>query len=224
MFGSDPYSHLPAGFEPGAQSVRNNTRTPFWEWMMRIVGGAMFASGLWVAAGGRGSKFDASEELFGGLLFAAFGALCLYAAYVSYGRRRPVGAHHRLRGVSLVVDRDEHRRGDTVAVTYAGADAAVRKGPLEIGLVCVEIYDYVAHAYVRGTQVRIPQTGVATAYEDWQAIDPALGGGHVALTIPQDKPYSYEGACVSYAWRVSARVPAHGRRDPRVDHPLWVRW
>ena len=39
MFGSDPYSHLPAGFEPGAQSVRNNTRTPFWEWMMRIVGG-----------------------------------------------------------------------------------------------------------------------------------------------------------------------------------------
>ena len=34
---------------------------------------------------------------------------------------------------------------------------------------------------------------------------------------------SYEGDCLSYGWRVSARRVRRLRADPRTDHPIWVR-
>jgi hypothetical protein len=40
--------------------------------------------------------------------------------------------------------------------------------------------------------------------------------------LPSDVPYSYEGSCLSYAWRISARAVRRLRRDARLDEPLWV--
>jgi len=48
--------------------------------------------------------------------------------------------------------------------------------------------------------------------------------GEQVLTfeIPRELPCSYEGDCLSYAWRVSARLVRKLRTDPRIDHPIWV--
>ncbi|MDQ2909775.1 MAG: hypothetical protein M3R26_01625 [Actinomycetota bacterium] len=70
--------------------------------------------------------------------------------------------------------------------------------------------------------ITIRQTGEATAYEHWEPVEPAAGEQTVALAIPPGAPYSYEGDCVSYAWRVSARRVRRLQPDQRLDHPVWV--
>ena len=66
------------------------------------------------------------------------------------------------------------------------------------------------------------QTAEATVHEEWQAA--SAGGGDKTLTFrtPPEGPYSYEGDCVSYAWRVSARAVRTMRPDARLDQPSWV--
>jgi hypothetical protein len=54
-----------------------------------FVGTAMFAAGVWVAAGGRGARFDRQEELLGGLFFAAVGLVCTSVALAKWELRRP---------------------------------------------------------------------------------------------------------------------------------------
>jgi hypothetical protein len=74
--------HLPPGREPGIQTLRNRSHLSFWEPACFIVGAGMLGAGVFVAAGGRGSEFDRSEEALGGTFFALIGLLCVYGAYV----------------------------------------------------------------------------------------------------------------------------------------------
>ena len=68
------FPHLPAGRTPGPQSLRNRRRRNLLAPFVGLVGLAMYAAGVWVAAGGRGPRFDRTEELLGGLVFAAGGS------------------------------------------------------------------------------------------------------------------------------------------------------
>jgi hypothetical protein len=175
----------------------------------------MFAAGVWVAAGGRGARFDRQEELWGGLFFGAVGLLCLFVALAQREKGRP-RQHRLLRGATLSVAPGDVRRGEQVSVTLA--DARGRSEPLEVGLACDERVDTEVRVFARGASVRRRQTAESTIHEEWQ---PAHGGTFTFL-IPAGLPYSYEGSCVSWSWRVSARTAKRLRTDPRADLPIWV--
>lgn len=211
------FPHLPPGHEPGAQSLRNRTGWPFWAWFTGIVGIGMVIGGIFLAAGGRGPAFNPWEEGIGGSVFAFFGLVCAVWAYSLRQRTEP--RHLRLPGVDLTVDRDEAHRGDELTATFTHAQGVE---DVELGLVCLERWDYEARSRTRYGSVVIRQTGEAHAYEHWQPVESAAGEQTVTFRIPKDAPQSYEGECVSYAWRVSARAVRRLRPDPRIDHPVWV--
>lgn len=179
----------------------------------------MLLAGVFVAAGGRGPRFDRTEEAFGGAFFAFFGAVCVYGAWVMYSGSRAAGPS-RLRGSSLAVQPDELRRGEELSVTFTGRGS--EDDQLEVGLVCVERFDQQVRVYNRGASTVVRQTAEATVHQEWRPVEP-VGERTFSFQIPSEAPYSYEGECVSYVWQVSARAVKRLRKDPRLDHPIWVR-
>jgi hypothetical protein len=217
--GGDEFPHLPADRQPGAQSLRNRQQRNLLSPFVGVVGTAMYAAGIWVAAGGRGAKFDRQEELFGGLFFAAIGLLCVYGAFVIWGKGQPK-RHPRLRGTTLLVNDDTLRRGEEVSVTFRGG--RTNEDRLEVGLACDERSDTQVRIFVRGASTVRRQTAEATVHEQWQAVPPGAGEQVFRFQVPVDAPYSYEGDCVSYAWKVSARAVRRLGKDARLDQPIWV--
>lgn len=218
------FPHLPPGREPGPQTLRNRAGYPFWEWAAGLVGAGLVVGGVFIAAGGRGPEFDRREEFWGGIFMASIGLVCAGWALFMRHKRRPLRLPNRLRGINLAVDREEARRGDELAVTLTFAGRARAEDErLEVGLVCIERHDYLVRAQHRAGATELRQTAEDTAHEQWQAIETASGEQTLTFEIPRDAPYSYEGDCVSYAWRVSARIPRKLRLDRRTDRPIWVR-
>lgn len=212
------FPHLPAGREPGAQTLRSRSSGQFWAWFLMICGTGMYAAGVWLAAGGRGSRFDRLEELLGGLFFVVMGLLAVYLGLAWWERGRP-RRHPRLRGTSLVLGGELLRRGDEVSVTYSGRHADEN---IEVGLACDERFDVQVPVYVKGMTTVLRQTRDGVAYEQWQPLPAGAVEQTFTFSVPADAPYSYEGDCVSYAWRVSARRVKALQEDPRFDQPIWV--
>jgi hypothetical protein len=179
----------------------------------------MFVSGVFIAAGGRGPEFDRMEELLGGLFFGGMGLLIVAVSYLQLRARIPMRLRARVPGANLAVERLDVRRGDEVTATLTLNAAA--EG-IRLGIVCVERYDLQSRAYTKGGPITIRQTNEATAYEEWQPVEAVAGEHSRTFRIPRDGPYSYEGDCVSYAWRISARALRRLRADPRLDQPIWV--
>lgn len=216
----NPFPHLPVGYEPGGQSLRNRAQSKAWSPFIAFVGTCMFMAGVWIAAGGRGTSFDRQEELWGGILFGLMGLMCIYGAGVIGGQGKPK-RHPLLSGTKLSVEPADPRRGDEVSITFAGERSDDDR--LEIGLVCQERYDQEVRVYVRGASVVRRQTAEEAAHEQWQAVPAGVRERTFTFVVPQDAPYSYEGDCVSYAWFASARAVRPRRKDPRLEEPIWVR-
>ena len=213
------FPHLPPGHDPGAQSLRNRLGVPLLWWFVGIVGMGMFLGGVFLVAGGRGPGFNFWEERLGGTVFGGMGLFCAWVAYSQYRKFRPPPLHTRMRGMSLAVDRDDARRGETVSVTIDHSAAAE---DLEVGLVCVERFDLQATATTKAGMVVVRETNQKIAYEQWEPVESPAGEQVLEFEIPHEAPCSYEGDCLSYAWRVSARLVRTMRSDPRIDHPIWV--
>ena len=179
----------------------------------------MFLGGVFIVAGGRGPGFNFWEERLGGTFFGGMGLFCAWVAYSQYRKMRPSPLGKRVRGVNLAVNSDEARRGETVSVTI---DHAAAMEGLEVGLVCVEVFDLRATVNTKAGIAYIRETNRKNAYEQWQAVEPPAGEQVLTFEIPQEAPCSYEGDCLSYAWRVSGRLVRKLRTDPRIDHPIWV--
>ena len=217
------FAHIPPGHDPGPQTLRTEVGFPLWGWFTGVVGTGMFVSGVFVAVGGRGSKFDPLEEALGGTFFALIGLMCALWGYSQLRKHRPPSLANRMPGAALAVDRDDARRGEKLTVTLTvPRSGSPEDQPLEVGVVCVERYDYQATAQTRAGLIFIRQTREANAHEDWRQVERTAGDQTVDFELPRDVPYSYEGDCVSYAWRVSARVARKLRSDPRIDHAVWV--
>jgi hypothetical protein len=214
---------VPPGREPGAQSIRNEGGFRLWEWITGVVGTGMVAGGIFLAVGGRGPSFNPVEEGIGGSVFAFFGLVCVVQAYRWHREHQPLRLTKRLPGVALAVDRNTARRGDRLSLTLTLSSRASRRADhLEVGLVCTELYDYQVQAQTRMGPINVRQTGQARAHEHWQPIDSMQGRRTFSFDVPVDAPYSYEGDCVSFAWRASVREVRQLRYDPRLDVPVWV--
>jgi hypothetical protein len=214
-----PDRHLPADREPGAQTLRNRERRTFLWPFVFVVGTAMYAAGVWIAAGGRGDRFDRQEELYGGLFFAAIGLMCLLVGFLRWRGGKP-RRHPRLRGATLLIDSDGLRRGDEVPITLIRPRA--NDDRLQVGLVCNERVDVEVRAQIRTGSMLVRQTAETTVHEEWRPVNRGELEQAFTFQLPAAAPYSYEGDCVSFAWQVSARAVRRWRQDARLDEPIWV--
>jgi len=124
-----------------------------------------------------------------------------------------------VRGVSVTLSRDDVRRGSDVDVRVEAAKPDKMARRLEFGLICTEFYD-VETTDGRGNRTRA--TRQADTHVDWR---PFTGGPSQTerFVIPADAPFSYRGSCLSYVWRVSARLPKRLRFDRALNTSLLVR-
>ncbi|KKK74042.1 hypothetical protein LCGC14_2887710, partial [marine sediment metagenome] len=94
---------------------------------------------------------------------------------------------------------------------------------VKVGLVCTEFYDAEDTQYTGdGVTTTSRSTSVATASEQWMEAAPGTRSQTFRFTIPGDSPFSYEGKCLSYAWRATASEQRRLRRDPKHDVAIWV--
>ncbi len=129
-----------------------------------------------------------------------------------------------LHGISLQVEPIETVRGGTVRVVLtleAGADDGTQ---LQVGLVCTQYTDVKketvdSNGGTSSSRV-IERTDVVA---DWHDVPSGMSSQNFEFTVPPDGPFSYEGATVSWAYRVSARRPRHHAVDPEHDFWIWVR-
>ena len=115
------------------------------------------------------------------------------------------------------------RRGDEVTV-HLEVSAPDKIGErLEYGLVCTAWYDDRQQQSSSNGGGGSRRVSVETAaWESWIEASKSAGTQSVTLRVPEDGPFSYEGTCLSFAWRASAREPKRMAIDPRIDAPLWV--
>ena len=206
------HRHLPAGRDPGPQSRqrRGNLRFAIWTALaFGIVAGA-------AAVGFFTGVIEGEDTQAGGIAAAVVCVLSLLAAGLS---SRFVGRARRSGRLALTVQPGELTRGGEVRARVRVPDGAAA-GPVEVGLVCMEFCDQAQGNGKGGTQ-RVTSDHVF--WETWHRFDEAGPILEARFDVPPAKPFSYEGSCVSYAWRLSAReARGGGRRDPQTDEPIWV--
>jgi hypothetical protein len=197
------HRHLPAGRRPGAQTRRNTSGRRFASWVVGVLGLFFLVGGI--ATLGAGVD-DGTFFIFAVALGLLGGAVWVRRA--SWARR----ARH----LRVSPEPAELRRGQKVSVRVDIA-APPANAAVEVGLVCSEIYDWVEVIRTLDSRSTSRSTKAVDAYAEWVPAAPVAGSQHFAFTVPAGAPYSYEGDCVSYAWRVSAR-----RGGAVTDVPVWV--
>jgi hypothetical protein len=204
------YPHLPPGREPGPQSRRSRQGSRIAVVLVGIIGVGFLVGAVFAVAAG-----VAVLAAFFVAMAAGMGALTWWL----HRRANPSG----LPNLELTTDGDEKRRGDSVTVTVRiGSPDGLDVERLELGLICTESFDYEQVTRSRNGTQRSRQTRQVTAHEDWREVDRRAPEQAISFEIPGQAPFSFEGDCVSYAWRVSAREPRSRRMDRRVDRPIWV--
>lgn len=206
------HSHLPADRAPGAQSRRRKGNRRLGVWMSLVLGVAMVAASVLFFTG----TVESEDPTGAGVGCAVAGALFLLAAPLI---ARFVGRSRRAGQLELTAAPSVLSRGDEVRARLRISDTSKPVGEVEVGLVCVELYDL--WVWVNGR--RQLTTRESVAWETWQAARQAEPLQEFRFAVPHEAPFSYEGQCLSMAWRVTAREDRQARRDPRSDEPIWTR-
>lgn len=207
---SGEFPHLPPGRAPGSQSRRRRTATGCLAVAMPV------AAVVFLLAMGPAAVLSGDPRLY---IAAAVGVGTFGAAAVALRRRRRprVAEHIRVSTASDVV-----RRGDEVAVRLEISDLDRAGEHLELGLVCTVWYDRCERVGSGTDSRRSRIINEQVAHEEWRSVSPGQRVQALSFQVPPNAPFSHEGSCLSFAWRVSAREPAALRADPVRDHPLWV--
>jgi len=203
------HPHLPPGREPGPQSRRTSTG--------RTLGGC--AAPAFVVAGVVGAAIVVGFGVLLGSLpdgppswpfFIA--AAAVLAFFWLFARTMWRGVRPRYAtGLELLVERQELRRGERVAVTASG------DGELEVGLLCTQSFDVLRRI---SDESRSRVTDTHSVWQQWVPAPHGALGQRLELALPADGPYSYEGDCVSFGWAVVVR--RFGEKRVAEPVPLWV--
>jgi hypothetical protein len=112
------------------------------------------------------------------------------------------------------------RRGEAVTVTFTARTDELAARPYELGLACLAHYASTAKTDEVGDfGGRFRADVQALEHAEWHRLtDAALT---LALQVPVDAPYSYEGDLLSFYWGVWVRVRERGLR-PDAYVPLVV--
>jgi hypothetical protein len=209
---ASPHPHLPPGRAPGRQSRHLKTGSTIFVVIAPIAAllflvvfvpvGLLLGSPLFVAAGVAGAG-----------AFAGVG-------FMFWRRSHPRVAKH----FTLALDAIEVRRGETVTARLELHDPSRVGERLEVGLECEVRYDlWERHRDADGTGYdRSRTTRIEKAWEHWVPASRSERVQAIPLEVPRDGPYSHEGSCLSFSWRVTAREPTPRRSDPARREPIWV--
>jgi hypothetical protein len=107
-------------------------------------------------------------------------------------------------GFSLVLDRYELRRGESLVATVLVTDPSAITGTFELGLVCTERWaEYQTHAASdRRSERRIYEEPI---YQWWMPLEKAQPRTELSLQVVPDAPFSHSGTALSFLWTVTAR-------------------
>ena len=136
--------------------------------------------------------------------------------------RRALGLVQRgaARGLDVIPVAGETRRGDRIEVIVKVASPDGER-PVEVGLVCTETFATFSPQLKAGGSTEAVEDDVA--YEDWVAADPLRSEQTVALVVPADVPYSYDGRYLKFRWRVAIRRPRERGIDATLAREIEVR-
>lgn len=206
------HPHLPAGREPGPQSLGRKGDRRFGIFFFF----AFAVAGIVVSALFFGGQIENDDPDTTGvillILSVVFGSLGLLIWRLG---ARSTGLGH----VELTPVESELSRGETIHTRLRIVDPAKMAANTEVGLVCMEYYDALVSSG-KGTTQRT--THEAVAWQSWRPVDMAQPVQEFAFEVPAHLPFSHEGKAISFAWRLSAREDRRARRDPRTDEPIWV--
>lgn len=209
------YPHLPPGHAPGPQTraaLRRRRARQF----LGLIGGLCLVG---IAVGvlvNRDPQESAGRTIGPVAILVGFAVLMFGLVWLLSRVRHTPRAKH----LGVDVDRSELRRGGDVVATLSVRDPAAVAGELQLGLVCVERYDEQrGGSGPRSVSYRATTEG--TVAEQWVPVEVGAVLSRT-FSIPPAGIVSYEGECLSYAWRVSGREVRAHRRDRRVDAPIWV--
>lgn len=113
-------------------------------------------------------------------------------------------------------------RGESVEADLAILDVDELGDGIEVGVVCVERYDRPVTSRTEEGPTTERATEEAIAYERWLPAWRTEEPQTFRFPIPLDAPYSHEGDCLSFAWRVSARERGAGAGGETSEDPIWV--
>ncbi|HEX3316374.1 MAG TPA: hypothetical protein VHR88_00015 [Solirubrobacteraceae bacterium] len=118
-----------------------------------------------------------------------------------------VGEHFRgAEGFSLVLDRYELRRGQSVVVTVQVSDPNLITGIFELGLVCTERWaELHTHAASNTSMPDRRETYEAPIYQWWIPLDRTQPRIDMTLPVVAGAPFSHDGTALSFLWTVTAR-------------------
>jgi hypothetical protein len=207
------FPHLPDGRPPGKQSRSQRTSHGWFQALLLLL--AAFFVGL--------ALYGASDpgESPAWVYLAAFLPMALSCVggvwYIRRKGRRRVARHF-----SVGVRTPEVARGGEVEAELRISDASAVKGELQVGLVLLERYDHEEVTHHNNGTSRQRVTREHAMYESWERAQAGQPLQRFRFAVPASRPYSYEGACLSFAWAVVAREQRPARVDPRCDAPFWV--
>jgi hypothetical protein len=211
-------SHLPDGHEPGPQSRRLEEG--------RRVSGAILPTMtvLFIACfvGIPLGVVAATDSE--GVIYVTLGVLAVVFVVGMWlvARRFRPPALPQPDQFEVFAEPAESWRGEEVEADLSILEPDGIRDGIEVGLVCVERYDRpVTSRDEHGTTTE-RRTAEAIAYERWLPAWRIDEPQTLRFTIPLDAPYSHEGECLSFAWRVSARERGAPDGAETSDDPIWV--
>jgi hypothetical protein len=205
-------AHLPEGREPGPQSRRlgAGSRTSVVLPAMAVLFIACFIGIPLVVVSATGSN---------AVIYATIAVLTvvfMVAMWLLARRFRSTAPGN----FEVLAEPLEVWRGEELEAELAIFDVDELADGLEVGVVCVERYDHPVGAGGEEGTTTERITDEAIAYERWLPAWRTEEPQTFSFRIPTDAPYSHEGDCLSFAWRVSARE--RGAGNETSDDPIWV--
>jgi hypothetical protein len=201
----------------GSQARRERWAQLFGLVLIVFCGLLMLGMIIWLLAA-KPSDLDGGERLAIAAILAPFALVFFGLAWYILRKLRPAVAKH----LRVEVASPHVRRGDRVSATLTVTRPPAAEARVELALVCTERYD-VEQRVTNPNGADYDQRATRSDDVHREAIPITGPGPHrIDFTVPTARPFSYEGDCISAAWRVEALERRQRRTDRAAKVAIWV--